>query len=163
MLEILVVLAISGMIFSLIFIAINRLIPQKKAVNKAYTTIADLNKVQQDQITAILKQKDKELASKNARIAKMERDMGTDDESEEQSITYEQVVPVLQQQGVDPMLIAGMSMFKDDVNKFLKGKSPEEIGQLAQTLGGVLKNRQSQSPNGTVTPTGESKSEFILG
>lgn len=146
-LDLIALLSVLGTVSGTIVYLIIRKFPQKtvkKVAEDNITRLLKANTELTEQYEERQKQMYKTLQQENIRMRKELNPTDEEGQPQKENVTLEQVMPLLQQSGIDPMLISGLSLFKKDVDKFLKGKSPEEIAQLAKTVQGVLANRQNK-------------------
>lgn len=147
-LEFIALLSVLGVVSGTIIMVLWRVLPRKTAKKSAEDSVTRLIKANATLTEEYEKRQQamlKSVQNENRQLRKELYPTDEDGQPKKEDVTLEQVMPLLQQSGIDPMLISGLSLFKKDVDKFLKGKSPEEIAQLAKTVQGLFANRQNKS------------------
>jgi len=141
------VLLILGIFLPLFFVGIwqlNRLNPNKKAAKAGDSSIKDLYSVYNNQVTDVLKLKDKAIASLSAKLRNFEED---NEEEEEDNgvkpVTFEEITALVNTKY--PKYAKFLPLVKKQVMDATKGMTMQEILEYVKTFTG---NQQSQeSPN----------------
>jgi len=123
------VLLILGIFLPLFFAGIwqlNRLNPNKKAAKAGDSSIKELYNVYNNQVSDVLKLKDKAIASLQAKLRNFEEE---EEIEEEQSIPLDDLKPLLQQQGINPAILE-IPFVKDKIKEFTQGMSIQDVLKL---------------------------------
>jgi len=140
-------------LFSVIFVAIfsgvmwqlNRLNPIKKAVKAGDNSIRDLYSVYNDQVSDVLKIKDKVISSLQAKLRSFE----TEEEEEEEDngvkpVTFEEITALVNTKY--PKYAKFLPLVKKQVMDATKGMTMQEILEYVKSFTG------NQEPQGTPNP-----------
>ena len=138
------VILILGTLFASVFGAIwykNSLNPVKKARKRnemsLFDNLTDYREVEKATISDILKQKDKQISSLNARLKQFEPI--TEEDSPKKGVTFEEITALVQQ--TYPKYAMMLPLMKKQIMEMTKGMSLDEIlGYVKQLTG----NKQSQ-------------------
>ena len=135
----LVILTVVGMISGVLLFVFNRISPAKRAKNSIFESIKQLNEVKDEQIETIMGRYKTELKSTKASLkARMKEDAEITESTEK--VTWKDVKPLLISKGINPLILE-LPNIEEYANKFLKGKSIEEVSQLAETLPKLLSGK----------------------
>jgi len=135
------VLLILGIFLPLFFAGIwqlNRLNPNKKAAKAGDSSIKELYNVYNNQVSDVLKLKDKAIASLSAKLRNFEEE--TEIEEEQTSIPLDDLKPLLQQQGINPAILE-IPMVRDKIKEFTQGMSITDLISLVSQF-----KKTSQTP-----------------
>jgi len=141
------IILILGIFLPLLFVGIwqlNRVNPNKKAVKAGDKSISELYNVHNQQVTDVLKLKDKQISSLSAKLRTYEED--TDEEQPEpiaDLVKNPEIQKLLQAKGINPSLLDNPIISKY-IKKYTKGMSIEQVLEIAQQLGFLKGNQQSQ-------------------
>jgi len=145
--EIIEVLLILGIFLPLLFVGVwqlNRVNPNRKAVKAGDKSISELYNVHNQQVSDVLKLKDKQISSLSTKLRSYE------DENEEEQpqqvtelIQNPEIQKLLQSKGINPALLNNPILQKM-IKKYTKGMSIEQILDIASQLGFLKGNKQSQ-------------------
>jgi len=146
--DIYTVILILGTLFGVIFSAIyykKQQNPVKKAQKRnessVYDNLTQYREVEKNTITDILKQKDNQIKSLNARIQNLEPIIEEIEDPTQKSITFEDVTALVQQ--VAPQFAPMLPLAKKQVMSMVKGMTQAELlGYVKQFTG----NKQPQGP-----------------
>jgi len=146
--EIIEVLLILGIFLPLLFVGVwqlNRVNPNRKAVKAGDKSISELYNVHNQQVSDVLKLKDKQISSLSTKLRSYE------EESEEQPneqitdlVKNPEIQRLLQAKGINPALLDNPIISKY-IKKYTKGMSIEQVLEIAQQLGFLKGNKQSQT------------------
>jgi len=147
--ELIDVLLILGVFLPLLFVGIwqlNRVNPNKKAVKAGDSSIKDLYSVYNDQVSDVLKIKDKVIASLQAKLRNYEEE---NQEEEEEPIAdlikSPEIQSMLKEKGINPTLLNN-PVIQKYIKKYTKGMSIEQVLEIAQQFGLLKGSQGSQSP-----------------
>jgi len=147
---------ILGIFLPLLFVGIwqlNRVNPNKKAVKAGDKSISELYNVHNQQVTDVLKLKDKQISSLSAKLRTYEEDVeGEQPEEVAELVKNPEIQKLLQQRGINPALLDNPIISKY-IKKYTKGMSIEQILEIANQLGFLKGNNQSQE--GVIGKAGE--------
>jgi len=139
---------ILGVFLPVFFVAIwqlNRLNPVKKAQKAGDDSIRQLYSVHNQQVNDVLKLKDKQISSLSAKLR------GYEDETEDEQpqevgdlIKNPEIQKLLQQKGINPALLDN-PIIQKYIKKYTKGMSVEQVLEIAQSLGFLKGNKQSET------------------
>jgi len=142
--EILEVLLILGVFLPLLFVGVwqlNRLNPNRKAMKAGDSSIKELYKVFNDQVTDVLKLKDKQISSLMAKLRNYEEDLEV---PEEKGLDLTALAPILKEKGIDPAILE-IPFIKDKIKDFTKGMSIQDLLGLVNQFGKVARGGKSES------------------
>jgi len=137
-----------GIFLPLLFVGIwqlNRVNPNKKAVKAGDRSISELYNVHNQQVTDVLKLKDKQISSLSQKLRSYEEE--TEQEQPEQIadlVKNPEIQKLLQSKGINPSLLDNPIISKY-IKKYTKGMSIEQVLEIAQQLGFLKGNKQSQT------------------
>jgi len=145
-LELIDVLLILGVFLPLLFVGIwqlNRVNPNKKANKAGDNSIKELYSVHNQQVTDVLKLKDKQISSLSAKLRVYEEE--TEEEPEEVSdlVKNPEIQKLLQAKGINPALLDN-PIIQKYIKKYTKGMSIEQVLEIANQLGFLKGNKQSE-------------------
>jgi len=147
--ESLLILGVFIPVFLVVIWQLNRLNPIKKAAKAGDSSIKDLYSVHNEQVTDILKLKDKQISSLSAKLRIYEEEPEVETQEEIADLTkIPEIQKILQEKGIDPALLNNPAIQKY-IKKYTKGMTIEQVLEIAQQLGLLKGNKQSQ---GTTTP-----------
>jgi len=147
-LEVLLILGVFIPVFIVVIWQLNRLNPIKKAVKAGDSSIKDLYSVHNEQVTDILKLKDKQISSLSAKLRIFEE--VPEEETPEQVadlIKSPQIQKILQERGVNPAVLNN-PVIQKYIKKYTKGMTIEQVLEIAQQFGLLKGNKQSESEIG---------------
>jgi len=147
------VLLILGIFLPLFFVGVwqlNRLNPHKKANKAGDSSIKELYSVYNNQVSDVLKLKDKVISSLQAKLRNFEEEP----EEEEQSISPDDVSPILKEYGVDPAILQ-IPFIRDKFKEFTKGMTIQEALALVNQF-------KKSSGSGKSEPTTEEKDPNVV-
>jgi len=135
------VLLFLGMFFPIFFVVIwqlNRLNPNKKAQKAGDNSIKELYNVFNNQVTDVLKLKDKQISSLAAKLR-----ISEEEEEEEdpigKPITFEEITALVKQ--TYPKYAPMLPVFKKQIMEITKGMTLEQVMEYVKQITG---NKQSQ-------------------
>jgi len=146
--ELIDVLLILGVFFPCFFVGIwqlNRLNPIKKAAKAGDSSIRDLYSVYNNQVSDVLKLKDRAISSLQAKLRNFE-----EEEEEEESdnspkpVTFEEITALVNTKY--PKYANLLPLVKKQVMDATKGMSMEEILQYVKTFTGNKESQGSSTP-----------------
>jgi len=140
------IILVLGIFLPLLFVGIwqlNRVNPTKKAQKAGDDSIRQLYSVHNQQVTDVLKLKDKQISSLSAKLRVYEED--TEEEAPEVTdlIKNPEIQKLLQAKGINPALLDNPVLQKL-IKKYTKGMSVEQVLEIASSLGIFKGNKQSQ-------------------
>jgi len=145
--ELIDVLLILGVFLPLLFVGIwqlNRVNPNKKANKAGDNSIKELYSVHNQQVTDVLKLKDKQISSLSAKLRLYEEE---NEEEEPEPIAdlikSPEIQKMLQEKGINPALLNNPQIQKY-IKKYTKGMSIEQVLEIAQQLGFLKGSKESQ-------------------
>jgi len=138
---------ILGIFLPLLFVGIwqlNRANPTKKAVKAGDNSIKELYSVYNQQVNDVLKVKDKQIASLTAKLRNYEEEPEEEAPEVTDLIKNPEIQKLLQAKGINPALLENPILQKL-IKKYTKGMSIEQVLEIANTLGFLKGNTQSQT------------------
>jgi len=138
---------ILGIFLPVFFVAIwqlNRVNPTKKGLKAGDNSIKEMYNTYNQQVQDVLKVKDKQIASLSAKLRTYDED--TEQESNPdvgELVKNPEIQKLLQAKGINPALLDNPILQKL-IKKYTKGMSIEQILEIAQSLGFLKGNKQSQ-------------------
>jgi len=145
--EIIDVLLILGIFLPLLFVGIwqlNRTNPTKKGVKAGDSSIKEMYNVYNQQVSDVLKVKDKQISSLSAKLRNYEEETQEETPSEITDLVKNpEIQKLLQQRGINPALLDNPIISKY-IKKYTKGMTIEQVIEIAQQLGFLKGNKQSQ-------------------
>jgi len=145
--ELLDVLLILGIFLPLLFVGIwqlNRVNPNKKANKAGDNSIKELYSTFNQQVNDVLKLKDKQISSLSAKLRNFEE--GSEEEEPEEVanlVKSPEIQKILQEKGINPALLDN-PIIQKYIKKYTKGMSIEQVLEIANQLGFLKGNKQSQ-------------------
>jgi len=146
--ELIEVLLILGVFLPLLFVGIwqlNRVNPNKKAAKAGDSSIKELYSVYNDQVSDVLKIKDKVIASLQAKLRNYEEE---NEEEEPEPIAdlikSPEIQELLKQRGINPSLLNN-PIIQKQIKKYTKGMTIEQVLEIAQQFGLLKGSKESQS------------------
>jgi len=148
--ETLLILGVFIPVFMVVIWQLNRLNPIKKAAKAGDSSIKELYSVHNEQVTDILKLKDKQISSLSAKL-RLYEDETEEEQPEEVSdlIKNPEIQELLKQKGINPTLLDN-PVIQKYIKKYTKGMSIEQVLEIAKQFG-LLKG--SKQPEGSATDT----------
>jgi len=147
--EVLLILGVFLPVLSVAIWQLNRVNPIKKAAKAGDSSIKDLYSVYNDQVSDVLKIKDKVIASLQAKLRNYEEE---NEEEEPEPIAdlikNPEIQKLLKEKGINPTLLDN-PVIQKYIKKYTKGMSIEQVLEIAQQLGFLKGNKQ---PQGEITP-----------
>jgi len=114
---------------------LNRLNPskmsQKKASSAADTSVSELFAVQTEQIKEIVKSKNNQIKSYQSQLRQDNEDL--EEQNQPQEVKFEDLKAMAKEAGLNPLLL-DMPFIKNNIKKYTKGMSIEEIIQTVTEL-----------------------------
>jgi len=144
LIELFAILGVFIPVFLVVIWQLNRVNPIKKAARAGDNSIRELYNVHNQQVTDVLKLKDKQISSLSAKLRIYEE--GTEEEEPEEVaelIKNPQIQNLLQQKGINPALLDNPVISKY-IKKYTKGMSIEQVLEIAQQLGFLKGNIKPQ-------------------
>jgi len=148
------VLLILGIFLPLFFVAVwqlNRLNPNKKANKAGDNSIKELYSVHNQQVTDVLKLKDKQISSLSQKLRNYEEETEEEPEEVADLVKNPEIQKLLQAKGINPALLDN-PVIQKYIKKYTKGMSIEQVLEIANQLGFLKGNKQSE---GTITQPSE--------
>jgi len=142
--ETLLILGVFIPVFIVVIWQLNRLNPIKKAAKAGDSSIKDLYSVHNEQVTDILKLKDKQISSLSAKLRLYEDE--TEDEEPEpvaDLIKNPEIQELLKQRGINPSLLDN-PVIQKYIKKYTKGMSIEQVLEIAKQFGLLKGSGQSK-------------------
>jgi len=144
--EVLLILGVFLPVFIVVIWQLNRLNPIKKAQKAGDSSIKELYSVHNEQVSDILKLKDKQISSLSAKLRLYEEE--PEEEQPEQVadlIQSPEILNLLKQRGISPSLLQNPVILKY-IKKYTKGMSIEQVLEIAKQFGLLKGSKESQSP-----------------
>ncbi len=138
------VLLILGIFLPLFFAGIwqlNRLNPNKKAAKAGDSSIKELYNVYNNQVSDVLKLKDKAIASLSAKLRNFEEEPESE---EEETIPLDDLKPLLEKQGINPTILE-IPFVRDKIKEFTQGMSMTDVIKLVSQFKKSDKSEKSES------------------
>jgi len=143
--EVLLILGVFIPVFIVVIWQLNRLNPIKKAVKAGDSSIKDLYSVHNEQVTDILKLKDKQISSLSAKLRLYEDETEEEPEPVADLIKSPEIQKLLQERGINPTLLDN-PVIQKYIKKYTKGMSIEQVLEIAQQFGLLKGSKESQAP-----------------
>jgi len=145
--EILDVLLILGVFVPLLLVGVwqlNRANPTKRAAKAGDNSISSMYNTYNLQVQDVLKIKDKQIASLSGKLRSYEED-NQEEEPEQvaELVKNPEIQKLLQSKGINPALLDNPIISKY-IKKYTKGMSIEQVLEIANQLGFLKGNKQSQ-------------------
>jgi len=135
-------MVVLGMVSGIVLYGINRLNPSKRASKSGQDGVRAMYDVYSDQIKDILKLKDNHIKRLNAEI---QQTNGSDDETDQNNpAKYNDLKALAKEAGINPLILE-MPFVKNQIKKYTKGMSIEEIISTVQELKGFMGNKKPKS------------------
>jgi len=132
-------MVVLGMVSGIVLYGINRLNPAKNAKKSGSDGVKDMYAVYSDQVKDILKLKDNHIKRLNREI---QEDLGSDDETDQNNpAKYDDLKALAQEAGINPLILE-MPFIKNQIKKYTKGMSIEEILSTVNQLKGLIGNKK---------------------
>jgi len=132
-----------GVFFTVFFVVIwqfNRLFPTKKAAKAGDSSIKELYSVYNNQVSDVLKLKDKAIASLQAKLRNFEEE---DEIEEEQTIPLDDLKPLLEKQGINPSILE-IPFVRDKIKEFTQGMSMTDVIKLVSQFKKTNQSTESE-------------------
>jgi len=139
-------IAVLASVMGMVFYGINRLNPTKRASKSGSDGVRDMYSVYSDQIKDILKLKDNHIKRLNAEI----QQNSTYEEQDDQNTPakYDDLKALAKEAGINPLILE-MPFVKNQIKKYTKGMSIEEIISTAKELKSFIGNKKPKSEDPT--------------
>jgi len=140
------IILILGIFLPLLFVGIwqlNRANPNKKAIRAGDNSIKSMYEVYNTQVSDVLKVKDKQIASLTTKLRNYEEEPEEEAPEVTDLIKNPEIQKLLQAKGVNPALLDNPILQKL-IKKYTKGMSIEQVLEIANQLGFLKGNKQSQ-------------------
>jgi len=141
------IILVLGIFLPLLFVGIwqlNRVNPTKKAQKAGDDSIRQLYSVHNQQVTDVLKLKDKQISSLTAKLRLYEEDNEEEAPTEVGDLVKNpEIQKLLQQKGINPALLDN-PIIQKYIKKYTKGMSIEQVLEIANQFGFLKGNKQSQ-------------------
>jgi len=145
--ELIDVLLILGVFLPLLFVGIwqlNRVNPNRKAAKAGDSSIKELYSVYNQQVSDVLKVKDKQIQSLSAKLRIFEEEPGEESTPEVADlIKNPEIQKMLQEKGINPAVFDN-PVIQKYIKKYTKGMTIEQVLEIAQQIGLLKGNKQSQ-------------------
>jgi len=142
--EVILFLGIFVSVFVVVIWQLNRFNPMKKAARAGDSSIRDLYSVYNNQVSDVLKLKDKAIASLSAKLRNFEEEEEEEPDGGVKPVTWQEITALVSTQY--PKYANLLPLVKKQVMEATKGMSMEEILQYVKTFTGT------KEPQGTSTP-----------
>jgi len=147
--ELIEVLLILGVFIPLLFVGVwqlNRVNPTRKGAKAGDSSIKELYSVYNQQVSDVLKIKDKQISSLTAKLRLYdEQDEQEEPEEVADLIKNPEIQKLLQEKGINPTLLDN-PVIQKYIKKYTKGMSIEQVLEIAKQLGLLKGSKESQSP-----------------
>jgi len=152
--DIFLILGIFLPVFTVTVWQLNRLNPTKKGLKAGDSSIKEMYSTYNQQVQDVLKVKDKQIQSLSAKLRVSEEEP----EEEEQEpiadlVKNPEIQKLLQAKGINPALLDN-PIIQKYIKKYTKGMSIEQVLEIANQLGFLKGNSQSQGGAIQDEPTG---------
>jgi len=137
---------ILGIFLPLLFVGIwqlNRANPTKKALKAGDRSISEMYNTYNMQVQDVLKVKDKQIASLSQKLRNYEEEPEEEEQQVSELVKNPEIQKLLQSKGIDPGLLNNPIISKY-IKKYTKGMSIEQVLEIANSLGFLKGNKQSQ-------------------
>jgi len=151
-LELIDVLLILGVFLPLLFVGIwqlNRVNPNKKANKAGDNSIKELYSVHNQQVSDVLKLKDKQISSLSAKLRIYEEEPEEQPEEVADLVKNPEIQKLLQAKGINPALLDN-PIIQKYIKKYTKGMSIEQVLEIANQLGFLKGSKQSGDVSSSV-------------
>jgi len=139
---------ILGIFLPLLFVGIwqlNRANPTKKAIKAGDNSIKEMYNTYNQQVNDVLKVKDKQISSLSAKLRNYEGENEQEQPEEVADlIKSPEIQKLLQQKGINPALLDN-PVIQKYIKKYTKGMSIEQVLEIANQLGFLKGNKQSET------------------
>jgi len=138
--ELIEVLLVLGVFLPLLLVGVwqlNRLNPNKKAAKAGDSSIKELYSVYNDQVSDVLKIKDKVIASLQTKLRNYEQE---EEPGDQKQVTFEEITALVQQ--TYPKYAPMLPLMKKQIMEITKGMSLDQILEYVKQITG---NKQSQA------------------
>jgi len=115
--------------------------PQKTAVKAGYDGIKTIYETYNTQVQDVLKIKDAQIKRLNAKMQQYEAPI--EENSPNEAINLDSLAPMLQSRGINPTILKNPLIAKY-IKKYTKGMGLDEVLAIADSLGFLKGNKQSQ-------------------
>jgi len=132
-------MVVLGMVSGIVLYGINRLNPAKNAKKSGSDGVKDMYAVYSDQVKDILKLKDNHIKRLNREI--QDEYGSNDDETADTPAKYNDLKALAKEAGINPLILE-MPFIKNQIKKYTKGMSIEEIISTVQELKGFIGNKK---------------------
>jgi len=142
------ILLILGVFLPVFFVAvwqINRLNPTKKGVKAGDSSIEQMYTVYNQQVSDVLKVKDKQIASLSTKLRNYEEET-TEEQPQEvaELVKNPQIQELLKQRGINPALMDN-PVIQKYIKKYTKGMTIEQVIEIAKQFGILKGNTESET------------------
>jgi len=147
--EIIEVLLILGIFLPLLFVGVwqlNRVNPNKRGQKAGDSSIKELYNVYNQQVTDVLKIKDKQISSLSAKLRIFEEEPEEEPEEVAQLIENPEIQKLLQARGINPNILNN-PVIQKYIKKYTKGMTIEQVLEIANQFGLLKGNKQSKPSN----------------
>jgi len=145
--QILDVLLILGVFLPVFFVAVwqlNRLNPTRKGTKAGDSSIKEMYNVYNQQVSDVLKVKDKQIASLSTKLRNYEEETGEEAPEEiAELVKNPEIQALLKQRGINPKLMDN-PIIQKYIKKYTKGMTIEQVLEIAQQMGFLKGDKQSQ-------------------
>jgi len=142
--DILLILGIFLPVFSVTVWQLNRLNPTKKGLKAGDSSISDMYQTYNQQVQDVLKVKDKQIQSLSAKLRVSEEEPEQEEtEQVADLVKNPEIQKILQEKGINPALLDN-PIIQKYIKKYTKGMSIEQVLEIANQLGFLKGNKQSQ-------------------
>jgi len=136
-----------GIFLPLLFVGIwqlNRANPSKKAIKAGDNSIKEMYNTYNQQVNDVLKVKDKQIASLSAKLRTYDEETEEEPQEVTDLIKNPEIQKLLQAKGINPALLENPILQKL-IKKYTKGMSIEQVLEIANSLGFLKGNKQSET------------------
>jgi len=151
--DILLILGIFLPVFIVTVWQLNRLNPVKKGLKAGDSSISDMYVTYNQQVQDVLKVKDKQIASLSAKLRVNEEPEQEEPEQVADLVKNPEIQKMLQEKGINPNLLDN-PIIQKYIKKYTKGMSIEQVLEIANQLGFLKGNKQSQGQTLQDEPAG---------
>jgi len=142
--EIILILGIFLPVFTVTVWQLNRLNPTKKGLKAGDSSIKEMYLTYNQQVQDVLKVKEKQIQSLSAKL-RVSEEVPEEEEQEQivDLVKSPEIQKILQEKGINPALLDN-PIIQKYIKKYTKGMSIEQVLEIANQLGFLKGNKQSQ-------------------
>jgi len=144
LIDVFLILGVFFPVFAMVIWQLNRLNPIKKGAKAGDSSIKELYSVYNQQVSDVLKIKDKQIASLSAKIRLNDEEEEEEPEPIADLVKNPEIQKLLQERGINPTLLDN-PVIQKYIKKYTKGMTIEQVLEIAQQFGLLKGSKESQS------------------